>query len=136
MLALRREDRDEHKLRNQDDDAIVYATSSEQDPQTTPGNSTAHWPYLLQRYTQYWRVPAHDLEPDLRVRVNARRVYWQSTAPVLGGIAFENFEVRQRYVSGQTFVYGISKKQPWELDPDLDRLRKSPAAGKNQQTKP
>jgi hypothetical protein len=111
-------------LRSRDGDAIVYATSSEPDPQTTAGNNTAHWPYLLPRFTQYWRIPAHDLEPDLRVRVNARRVYWQSKVPVLGGIAFENFEVRERYVPGQTFVFGISQQQPWQLDPELEPLEK------------
>src|ERR1700722_15966646 len=111
-------------LRSRDGDAIVYATSSEPDPQTTAGNNTAHWPYLLPRFTQYWRIPAHDLEPDLRVRVNARRVYWQSKVPVLGGIAFENFEVRERYVPGQTFVFGISQQQPRQLDPELEPLEK------------
>jgi len=32
---------------------------------------------------------------------------------VLGGVAFENFEVRQRYVSGQTFIFGITPQEPW-----------------------
>ena len=120
-------------LRSRDGDAIVYATSSEPDPQTTAGNNTAHWPYLLPRFTQYWRIPAHDLEPDLRVRVNARRVYWQSKAPVLGGIAFENFEVQERYVAGQTFVFGISQQQPWQLDPELDTLEKTLAGSSDDQ---
>jgi hypothetical protein len=108
-------------LRTADGDAIVYCTSNERSPEDTPGNNTAHWKYILPKLTQYWRVAAHDIQPDLRVRVNARRVYWASTAPVLGGIAFENFEVRQRYVPGQTFIYGISKQEPWELDPRLPK---------------
>jgi hypothetical protein len=106
----------EEMLRTADGDAIVYCTSNERSPATTPGNDTAHWKYILPKLTQYWRVGAHDIQPDLRVRVNARRVYWASTAPVLGGIAFENFEVRQRYVPRQTFIYGISRQEPWELD--------------------
>ncbi len=99
-------------LRDPDGGAITYATTDEPDPGTTPGNDAAHWPYTLPKLTQYWRVPGYDVQPDLRVRVNARRVYWASTAPVLGGIAFENFEMRQRYVPGQTFIYGISPLDP------------------------
>jgi hypothetical protein len=108
-------------LRTDDGDAIVYCTSDEQSPAASSWNETAHWKYVLPKLTQYWRVQAHDIQPDLRVRVNARRVYWASTAPVPGGIAFENFEVRQRYVPGQTFIFGISEKGPWELDTRLPK---------------
>lgn len=112
-------------LRVGDGDAVVYCTSNEFSPHNTDGNDTAHWKYDLPKITQYWRVPGHDLQPDLRVRVNARRFYWASIAPVLGGIAFENFEVRQRYVAGQTFIFGLSEKEPWEIDPRLSHLKVS-----------
>ncbi len=102
-------------LRNERGDAIVFCTPSETSPRQTPGNETAHWVYPLPRYTQYWRVPTGDVQPDLRVRVNARRVYWQSKAPVFGGIAFENFEVRERYIPGQSFIFGLTQLQPWEF---------------------
>jgi len=110
-------------LRADDGDAVVYCTSNEFSPHDTEGNDTAHWKYDLPKITQYWRVPGHDLQPDLRVRVNARRVYWASIAPVLGGIAFENFEVRQRYIAGQTFIFGLSEKEPWEIDTRLYHLK-------------
>jgi hypothetical protein len=51
----------------------------------------------------------------------------------LGGIAFENFEVRERYVSGQTFVFGISRQQPWQLDPELEPLEKTLAGSSAEQ---
>jgi hypothetical protein len=102
-------------LRSGDGDAIVFCTSNERDPGKTEGNSTAHWVYTLPKLTQYWRVPGRDVEPDLRVRVNARRDYWASKTPVLGGIAFENFEVRERYIPGQTFIYGITGQEPWDF---------------------
>jgi hypothetical protein len=115
-------------LRSGDGDAIVFCTSNEPDPEKTEGNSTAHWVYTLPKLTQYWRVPGRDVEPDLRVRVNARRDYWASEVPVLGGIAFENFEVRERYLPGQTFIYGITEQEPWDfyhgpshLEPFLDQ---------------
>ncbi len=110
-------------LRSGEGDAVVFASSNEANPATTPGNDTAHWPYPLPKLTQYWRVPGRDVQPDLRVRVNARRVYWASTAPLLGGIAFENFEVRQRYVPGQTFIFGISQKEPYSLYQGSTRLK-------------
>jgi hypothetical protein len=102
-------------LRSGDGDAIVFCSSNETDPGKTPGNDKAHWVYTLPKLTQYWRVPGHDVQPDLRVKVNARRVYWASEAPVLGGIAFENFEVRERFVIGQTFIYGITHQEPWSF---------------------
>ena len=106
-------------IRSSEGDAIVFCTNDEVSPRETPGNDTAHWPYPLPKRTQYWRVPGHDVEPDLRVRVNARRVYWASTSPVLGGIAFENFEVRERFVPGQAFVFGITPKEPYSFLNDL-----------------
>jgi hypothetical protein len=42
-------------------------------------------------------------------------VYWNSKAPVLGGIAFENFEVRERFVPGQSFIFGITPQEPWQF---------------------
>lgn len=115
-------------LRNSDGDAIVFCTPSEASPRDTPGSETAHWVYPLPRYTQYWRVPAHDVQQDLRVRVNARRVYWQSKVPVFGGIAFENFEVRQRYVPGQDFIFGLTQLQPWQFYHGPVSLKAPPGA--------
>ena len=102
-------------LRTDEGGAIVFCTSDELSPAKSAANAGAHWVYPLMKYTQYWRVGGSDVQPDLRVRVNARRVYWNSTEPVPGGIAFENFEVRQRYSAGATFIFGITRLDPWEL---------------------
>ena len=109
-------------LRTGDGDAIVFCTSSEADPRHTPGNDTAHWVYTLPKITQYWRIPGHEVQPDLRVRVNARHMYWASKALVLGGVAFENFEVRQRFLQGQTSVFGITQQEPWNFYHGASRL--------------
>lgn len=110
-------------LRTADGDAIVLATSNEASPASAPSHAAPHWHYALpMRLTQYWRVPAHDIQPDLRVRVNGRRVYWASRDPLPGGPAFENFEVRQRYKEGQTFVFGVTPKEPWQFVPPLPDL--------------
>ena len=104
-------------------DPIVYASSNEADPASA---KTAGWPYGLPKLTQYWSVPAGDVQPDLRVRVNERYDYWRSETPVFGGIAFENFEVRQKYVPGQMFIFGISPKEPWDLYPGPEKLNPYP----------
>lgn len=105
-------------LRTYDGDAIALCTSNETDPASAPSTGAEHWRYRLpKKLTQYWRVPAHDIEPGLRIRVNGRRVYWASHDPVPGGAAFENFEVRQRYIPGQTFIFGVTDKDPWQFEP-------------------
>jgi hypothetical protein len=110
-------------LRSADGGAIVFCTSNEADPQLNPDFvAKDHWRYRLRRLTQYWRVSASDIEPDLRVRVNGRRVYWNSQAAVSGGIAFENFEVRQRYKPGQVFIFGAVNREPWEIQPSNQHL--------------
>ena len=106
-------------LRTFDGDAIVLSTTNESTPSSFPGTPSGHWRYPLPKLTQYWRVAAHDIQPDLRVRVNGRRLYWASHDAVPGGIAFENFEVRERYVPGQTFTFGVTPKDPWQFDPPL-----------------
>jgi hypothetical protein len=113
-------------LQNADGDAIVLATTNEVSPSSVTSSAAAHWHYAFsRRLTQYWRVPAHDLQPDLRVRVNGRRVYWASHDPVSGGVAFENFEVRERYEPGQTFIFGITPKEPWQFDPAIPHLKQT-----------
>jgi hypothetical protein len=114
-------------LRTGDGDAIVFATTNEDNPSSFPGTPSGHWHYPLPKLTQYWRIAAHDIEPDLRVRVNGRRVYWASHDLVPGGIAYENFDVRQRYVSGQTFIFGITAEPPWQFQPSVPGIE-PPAA--------
>lgn len=109
-------------LQNADGDAIALCTSNEPAPSEVPVTGAEHWRYRLPKLTQYWKVPAHDIEPDLRVRVNGRRVYWASHNPLPGGAAFENFEVRQRYLPGQVFIFGITSKAPRQFDPPIPHL--------------
>jgi hypothetical protein len=114
----------EEMLRSADGDAIALAASNESTPSSELNVRSKFWHYPLPRYTQYWRVPAHDIQPDLRVRVNARQVYWASHFPVPNGVAFENFELRQRYVPGQTFVFGTTTTEPWGFNPPIPHLRR------------
>ncbi len=117
----------EEMLRTADGDAIALCTTDEAVPSSAPDTGEKFWHYPLPRLTQYWRVAAHDIEPDLRVKVNGRRVYWASRDPLPGGIAFENFELRQRYKAGQKFTFGVTNKEPWAFEPPIPGLRKPPA---------
>jgi hypothetical protein len=109
-------------LMSGDGDAIVLATSNEDNPAAVAVAAKPWWTYTSIKLTQYWRVPAWHIQPDLRVKVNGRRVYWQSTDPLPGGPAFENFEVRQRYVPDQVFIFGLTPTPPREFVPVIPRL--------------
>ena len=50
-----------------------------------------------------------------RVRVNGRATYWGSHAPIPGGVAFENFELIQRFTSGEESWFGVTLKTPREM---------------------
>ncbi len=109
-----------------DGDALVLATTNEDNPSGVEVTARPWWTYRSIKLTQYWRVPARHIQPDLRVKVNGRRTYWTSKVTIPGGLSFENFEVRQRYVPGQVFVFGLTPKPPWEFSPSIPRLATRP----------
>jgi hypothetical protein len=115
-------------LRTANGDAIVFATTNEENPSSFSGTPSGHWHYPLPTLTQYWRIEAHEIQPDLRVRVNGRRVYWASHDIVPGGIAYENFDVRQRYIPGQTFIFGITPRTPSQFTPTVPGIAPLPTA--------
>jgi len=118
-------------LREQDGSAIALCTSSEQSPaQVRNPQAKANWYYGGGRLTQYWRVSAKDIAANLRVRVNGRHTYWQSKDEIPGGTTFENFELREQFEPGQTFIFGVSEKEPSEWVPPLVGVGPPPALDK------
>ena len=97
-------------------DVLVAVTTDEDDPASVyPFPGQQFWHYGGSKATQYWkklRGAAHD---DLHVAVNARYTYWQTRQPLPGGVAFENFELRERFYEGQVFTFGITLKTPAQL---------------------
>jgi hypothetical protein len=69
-----------------------------------------HWHYVGRRAVQSWR--AADPHPDLVAQVNGRYTYWMSTAPIPGGIAFENFELVEPFRSGRPLVFSVEPLDP------------------------
>jgi hypothetical protein len=95
---------------------VAAITTDEAEPAAVrPFPGTRHWYYGGDQVTQYWKKPANSYRPDLQVAVNARYTYWLSRQPIPGGIAFENFEMRERFFDGQHFVFGITRRTPLEM---------------------
>jgi hypothetical protein len=95
---------------------LVPVTNDEADPALAyPFPNSRHWHYAGCKVTQYWAKEAGAFRDDLQAVVNGRYTYWQSSRPIPGGVAFENFELRERFYDGQKFVFGITRKTPQEL---------------------
>lgn len=102
--------------RRADGDVLVAVTTDESTPTDVfPFPGTERWHYGGSKVTQYWRKPAGDVGDDLEAVVNARLTYWQSQQPIPGGVAFENFELRERFREGQSASFGITRKTPADL---------------------
>jgi hypothetical protein len=94
-------------------DILAAITTDEANPAAVdPYPAASHWRYSGFPVTQYWRKPAGAWRNDLQVAVNGRYTYWMSRDPIPGGIAFENFEMRERFYPGQRTVFGITRRAP------------------------
>ncbi len=97
-------------------DLLVAVTNDEADPAAVyPFPNSEGWHYRGFKVTQYWKKPRGSFTNDLTAVVNGRFTYWQSRQPIPGGIAFENFELRERFLPGQTFILGITRRTPAAL---------------------
>jgi hypothetical protein len=99
--------------------AIVAATPDETAPGEARYDSDVrdHWHYSGRRAVQGWLVP--DPDPELRVLVNGRRVYWASEAVIPGGVSFENFEIVEPYRDDAEYIFWV---EPFETDDGIDGL--------------
>lgn len=94
----------------------VAVTTDETDPASVdPAPAAAHWRYRGSPVTQYWRRPAGTWRDDVHAAVNGRYTYWMSRHPIPGGVAYENFELRERFHPGQRFAFGITRRTPAAL---------------------
>ena len=99
----------ERMTRRTDGDAIVWIENDEEHPWAVQPFGRPHfWDYRGRKVTQYWRKPSGEVTEELQCVVNARYVYWGSQQPIPGGISFENFEMREPFREGQSFIFGVS----------------------------
>jgi hypothetical protein len=95
---------------------LVAVTNDEEDPASVyPFPHSELWHYAGCKVTQFWARQAGAFRDDLYAVVNARYTYWQSSRPIPGGVAFENFELRERFYDGQKSTFGITRRTPKEL---------------------
>jgi hypothetical protein len=95
---------------------LVAVSNDEQDPAAVyPFPNSELWHCAGCKVTQYWAREAGAFRDDLEAVVNGRYTYWRSARPLPGGIAFENFELRERFYDGQKSVFGITRRTPQEL---------------------
>ena len=97
-----------------DGSALAAITTDETNPRAVRP-ADPRWYYGGVPLVQYWRVPDAARHAGARVRVNGRFMYWATRVPVPGGIAFENFEMREPWAEGQRYVFGVSRRAPAEL---------------------
>ncbi|MBE0544727.1 MAG: hypothetical protein IH623_25600 [Verrucomicrobia bacterium] len=106
----------ERLARTAEDDVLVAVTTDEADPASVfPFPGSRLWHYGGFKVTQYWKKPRETVRGDMHAAVNARYTYWRSRQPIPGGVSFENFELRERFYDGQSFIFGITRKTPAEL---------------------
>lgn len=102
--------------RTADGGVLVAVTNDETNPASVyPFPNSEHWHYAGRKLTQYWAKEVGTFRDDLCAVVNGRYTYWQSSQPIPGGIAFENFELRERFYNGQKAIFGITAKTPQDL---------------------
>ena len=78
-----------------------------------PEGTKQHWKYQGKTATQYWICNSPHAE--LKGIVNGRFVYWASKSPIPGGISIENFELKEPFRQGATYVFGIDPRKPEEF---------------------
>ena len=97
-------------------DVLVAVSNDEANPATVyPFANSEAWHYAGCKVTQYWAKERGTFQDDLKAMVNGRYTYWRSAQPVPGGIAFENFELREHFHEGQRCIFGITRRTPQEL---------------------
>ncbi len=102
--------------RTSDGGVLVAVTNDEEDPVLVyPFPNSELWHYAGVKVTQHWAKAPRAFRDDLCAIVNGRYTYWRSTQPIPGGVAFENFELRERFYQGQRSIFGISRRTPQEL---------------------
>jgi len=102
---------------------FFVATPNEKEyTQTIYAPETAtNWRFKGIFATQYWIKEM----PDTRLQglVNGRFTYWAGQAPIPGGIAYENFELKEPFKNGSIFIFGISPAEPEKLINQLKKIK-------------
>jgi hypothetical protein len=102
-----------HQLhRTKSGDVVAAISPDEAEPSKGAPRAGEPWHHDGKWMAQYWLKPAGSFDESLQCRVNGRRVYWGGETPIPGGIAFENFELRETYRPGAEVWFGYTTRSP------------------------
>lgn len=101
-------------LADKDGTLTVAITPNETDL-TAASASLGWWGFAGRVSTQYWRKYPGTVKKPLVVRVNGRAIYYGTQTRVPGGVAFENFELVEKYEPGVESSFGVTLKTPKEM---------------------
>ncbi len=93
-------------------DVVAAVTPDEFEPREVWPLPTDQWHYGGKWLAQYWLKPKGSYDQSLQCRVNGRRVYWAGNILLPGGIAYENFEFREKFYQGQEVWFGYTPESP------------------------
>jgi hypothetical protein len=99
------------QLRRNREGDVIFAVRPDEE---RPWDGYPNYPHQ-HRLTQYWRKPHGTFDESLHGGVNGRYVYWKSTRPVPGGIAYENVGLVENFLEGQVQIFGYHFGEPEEL---------------------
>lgn len=101
-------------LKDKDGTLTVAITPSETDLRSAQ-MPAGGWPFDGLVSTQYWRKYPGTAKSPLQIRVNGRAVYYGGKALIPGGVAFENFELVEKYEPGVESAFGVTLKTPAQM---------------------
>lgn len=104
----------ERVRKDKDGTLTVAATPNEKDLRSAKVD-VDWWAFDGLVATQYWRKYPGTVSSPLSVRVNGRAVYYGTKALLPGGIAFENFELIEKYAPGVESAFGVTLRTPAEM---------------------
>ncbi|MFO0849748.1 MAG: hypothetical protein U0871_14525 [Gemmataceae bacterium] len=93
-------------------DVVAAISPDEPEPRAVRPFPNGAWHHPGAWMGQFWLKPADGVTDALAVRVNGRRTYWAGKSPIPGGIAFENFELREPFRDGQEQWFGFTRTSP------------------------
>jgi hypothetical protein len=71
----------------------------------------SRWPFL-RLLAAMWFAFCETPDDQLEAWVNGRFTYWASTAPIPGGISYENFELFAPFRQGAEYWFGVRRGLP------------------------
>jgi len=93
-------------------DVVAAISPDEFEPREVWPLPTDGWHHDGPWMAQFWIKRKGTYDQSLHCRVNGRRVYWAGKVPIPGGIAYENFELREDFRPGQEVWFGYTTQSP------------------------